>query len=222
MKTLFKPVGLPEIKIQYGAITGLHPERDVLRCLPESDKVKQSLITHQDALGIGAYEDGIFVGSLWFYRIEGRKGSPYAPPWSGWNCESESFKQLIWEVPDSAFPLLGLDCFHVGRTKALEEEDLNDESYYRRGIGSGLLKACIAWAEQRDYKSLVAASGMDALPEFNIWAGRLPMKTYLSHDFDVFWDLDTQAAIPGHLNNTTKSIKNDKLKLAMMIKIINN
>ena len=49
--------------MQYEAIAELRPERDVLRCLPESDDAKRALIAHQGALGIGAYDDGLFVGS---------------------------------------------------------------------------------------------------------------------------------------------------------------
>ena len=50
--------------MQYAAIDSVTPDRDVLRCLPESREEKQQLLDYQGALGIGAYDNGVFVGSL--------------------------------------------------------------------------------------------------------------------------------------------------------------
>ena len=76
--------------MRYSVIDCLNPDRDVLRCLPETLEQKQKLLDYQGALGIGAYDRDTFVGSLWFYRIEERGlGSPLAPPRSGWGRGSE-------------------------------------------------------------------------------------------------------------------------------------
>ena len=207
--------------MRYEAIAELRPERDVLRCLLESPEAKQSLIAHQGALGIGAYDAALFVGSLWFYRVEDRdRGAPLAPDWSGWCPQAEEFRALAPNIPDEAFPLLGLDCFHVGRTKALEDADVNDESFYGRGIGSELLRTACAWAAERDYRSVVGASGIDVFPEFNNWAGKLPLKVYLRNGFDVLVHLDARADIPGHLRAEAQHIEQTKLARAGVIKRI--
>ena len=102
---------------------------------------------------------------------------------------------------DVALPFLGLSCFHVGRTKALESEDKNDELYYGKGIGSGLLAAAVEWATQRDYMGIVTTSGIDEFPEFNNWAGMLPLKVYLRQGFDILLNVDATKSIPGHLQD---------------------
>lgn len=210
-----------EVIMQYRAIAELRPDRDVLRCLPDSVDAKRSLIAHQGALGIGAYHNGLFVGSLWFYRVEDpASGCPLAPIWSGWHSDSDGFRRLSPEIPACALPFLGLDCFHVGRTKALAARDVNDESYYRRGIGTGLLTAALAWAAQRDYRSVIAGSGMDAFPAYNNWAGTLPLKVYLRNGFDVLKPGDAPSAVPGHLRKAAEVIEQDRLDMATMIRTI--
>ena len=141
--------------MEYAPIDSANPDRDVFRCLPESLDEKRALLDYQDALGIGVYDSDIFIGSLWFYRIEDKGlGSPVAPPWSGWRRGSESARLALPKL-DAELPFLGLSCFHVGRTKALESEDKNDESYYDKGIGSGLLAAAVVWAVQQPFFSFL-------------------------------------------------------------------
>jgi GNAT superfamily N-acetyltransferase len=185
--------------MQYAAIDSVSPDRDVLRCLPESLEEKQELLDYQGAFGMGAYDNDAFVGSLWFYRIEDRGfGSPVAPPWSGWRRENEDPRLALSELNVQP-PFLGLSCFHVGRTKALESKDRNDETYYGKGIGSGLLATAVEWAAQRDYMAIVTTTGIDAFPEFNNWAGMLPLKVYLRQGFDILHAVDATESIPGHL-----------------------
>ncbi len=189
--------------MEYAAIDSVNLDRDVLRCLPELLEEKHALLDYQAAFGIGAYDNDTFVGSLWFYRIEDKGlGSPVAPPWSGWRRGSEGARLALPEL-DVELPFLGLSCFHVGRTKALESEDKNDESYYGKGIGSGLLAAAVEWAAQRDYMAIVTTSGIDGFPEFNNWAGMLPLKVYLRQGFDVLHTVDRAESIPGHLQELT-------------------
>jgi hypothetical protein len=82
--------------ILYSAITTIEPERDVLRCLPESIDIKKKLLSFQGSFGIGAYDNGTFVGSLWFYlMIDGELGNPYVPDWSGLKLGSAGYHQLL-------------------------------------------------------------------------------------------------------------------------------
>lgn len=204
--------------MEYAAIDCVNPDRDVLRCLPESIAKKQKLLDYQGAFGIGAYDNDTFVGSLWFYRIEEEGlGSPVAPPWSGWQRGNEGAGLDLSEI-DVELPFLGLSCFHVGRTKALESEDRNDESYYGKGIGSGLLAAAVEWATQRDYMGIVTTSGVDGFPEFNNWAGMLPLKVYLKQGFDILHTVDTAESIPGHLRGLTPKCELTQAVVGMRIK----
>lgn len=185
--------------MRYAPVDCMNSERDVLRCLPESLEQKQALLDSQEALGIGCYDGETFVGSVWFYRIEDRGlGSPLAPPWSGWARGSEDARLDLSQLPVE-LPFLGLSCFHVGRTKALESEDRNDPSYFGKGIGTGLLSAAVQWASQRDYRAIVAMSGIDAFAEFNNWAGTLPLKVYQRQRFNILHSVDAAASLPGHL-----------------------
>jgi hypothetical protein len=112
---------------------------------------------------------------------------------------------------------LGLSCFHVGRTKATEASDRNDTSYYRCGIGTALLKRGLDWASKRDYRSVVAISGIDAFPAYNNWAGTLPLKVYLRVGFNVLARLDAQSAVPGHLAARAAEIESSNLQMAAVI-----
>ena len=189
--------------MEYVPISSVNSDRDVLRCLPESLEEKRALLDYQAAFGIGAYDSGIFVGSLWFYRIEDKGlGSPVAPPWSGWQRKGE-ITRLILPRLDVELPILALSSFHVGRTKALEAEDRNDESYYGRGVGSGLLETAVEWATQRDYMAIVTTSGIDEFPEFNNWAGALPQKVYCKQGFSILHSLEATMSIPSHLQDLT-------------------
>ena len=91
----------------------------------------------------------------------------------------------------------------MGRTKTLEPEDRNDESYYGRGIGTNLLLAAVQWAAERDYNAIVTMSGIDEFPEYNIWGGMLPLKVYLRRGFDILCPVDATESVPGHLRELT-------------------
>jgi hypothetical protein len=188
--------------VQYLPIESVNTDRDVLRCLPESLEQKQQILSHQGAFGLGAYEQRRFVGSLWFYRIEDlSQASPHAPPWSAWHRGAGEYNAISRRMQVGSLPTLGLSCFHVGRTKESESTDQNDRLYFGRGIGTGLLTAALAWAQSRDYRSVLSVSGIDSFPEFNIWAGTLPLKVYLRCGFGVLQHMDPDKSIPGHLRS---------------------
>ena len=188
--------------MEYTPIDSVNPDQDVLRCLSPDTEQRQRLLEYQGAFGIGAYDNGVFVGSLWFYRVENLElGNPFAPTWSGWCHSAEDYARFAPQKLPVAAPLLGLSCFHVGRTKQLEAVDKNDESYYGKGIGSGLLAAAVKWAAGRDYRWIMATSGIDAFPEFNCWAGLLPLKAFLRNGFVALRPLNATQTIPGHLQD---------------------
>jgi len=206
--------------MQFEPITELRPERDVLRCLAESDDAKRALLAHQGAIGIGAYEEGLFVGSQWFYRVESRNaGCPLAPDHIP-DLRPEDFRRqsVALGIPDDAFPLLVLNCLHVGRTKATEDTDEPDPSYFRRGIGTHLLQAACAWAGDRDYRSVVTTSGIDGFPEYTVWAGRLPLRVYLRNGFTILANRDPETEIPGHLRGEADKIDRTTLAMADVFK----
>ncbi|GEM_PF-4974432 len=208
--------------MHYKPIDLLNPDRDILRCLPESLEEKQRLLDYQGALGIGAYDNAAFVGSLWFYRIDKKGlGNPFAPPWSGWQRGNEDPKLTLQEL-NVKVPLLGLSCYHVGRTKELEPEDRNDESYYGKGIGSGLLVRALEWAVEQDYMAVIAISGIDDFPEFNNWAGMLPLKVYLRNGFEVLRHIDANESIPGHLRELIPNSQKHQLAQSIVGKRIHN
>ena len=59
-----------------------------LRCLPDGGNLEYCL-AYQDAIGIGAWDDDLFVGSLWFYKLDDELINPYNPPWGGYNKANE-------------------------------------------------------------------------------------------------------------------------------------
>lgn len=64
-----------------------------LRCLPDGGSLEFCL-GDQGAIGTGAWDDDLFVGSLWFYRLDDDLTNPHAPPWSGYNrANVESLKE---------------------------------------------------------------------------------------------------------------------------------
>ncbi len=208
--------------MRYEPIAELRPERDVLRCLAESDDAKSALVAHQGALGIGAYDGELFVGSQWFYRVESRDaGCPHAPDHVPDLSPNEFKRQSVaLGIQDDAFPLLVLNCIHVGRTKALEDTDQNDTSYLKRGIGTHLLTAACNWAGERDYRAVLTTTGMDGFPEYNVWAGRLPLRVYLRNGFTTLANRDAIAEIPGHLRGEADGIDPTTLAMADVIKRI--
>jgi hypothetical protein len=205
--------------MRYEVLGEIRPERDVLRCLPDSDADKQSILEYQSCFGIAAYDSDTFVGSLWFYRIVNKElACPPAPPWSGWSKESDLYPQISEAVASDLYPILGLSCFHVGRTKALQAKDRNDESYYGVGIGTGLLEAAAEWASARDYGSMVGCAGMGGSHDFNNWAGWLPMKVYSKHDFVTLFPLDCSAMVPGHLKDKFDRERPTDTEMGVMIR----
>lgn len=204
--------------ITYKAITSIEPERDVLRCLPELFAERMNLLSFQKCFGIGAYNDGSFVGSLWFYAINDPSiGNPYAPDWTGLKLGSEEYLSLISKLSMNDFPTICLRCFHVGRTKQTETTDKNDESYYGKGIGTGLLRTAIKWAKVNSYKSIITKSGLDGFDEFNNWAGSLPLKTYVRNGFEIISQDDWNKVVPGHLKESANKYETNKYIHATII-----
>jgi GNAT superfamily N-acetyltransferase len=115
---------------------------------------------------------------------------------------------------------LGLDCFHVGRTKALESENRNDENYFRKGIGTNLIENAIFWAQTHEIKTVIAYAGIDSFPEFNLWSGRLPLKVYMQHAFQVIHSQEAIQNIPGHLQDLSSAADSAKMKMGIVARTL--
>ena len=67
----------------------------------------------------------------------------------------------------------------VGRSiEAFARSDAADSRYFGRGIGTALCRASLRWAQDHDYRSVIAPGTPDNLFEFSVWAGGLPWTTY--------------------------------------------
>lgn len=154
-----------------------------LRCLPDGGKLEFCL-GYQEAIGIGAWDDDLFVGSLWFYRLDDDLVNPYAPPWVGYRRGNErNLQERKAQSGLGAGPFLGLDCFHVGRLIENGPDGTPDPKYLGRGIGTRLLDAAVSFARENRYAAVLGAGGADRVRSYNHWAGTLPTKVFLRRGF---------------------------------------
>jgi GNAT superfamily N-acetyltransferase len=77
-------------------------------------------------------------------------------------------------------PVLAFSCFHVGLLPGTFDED---PRYFRRGIGTALLKEAVSWAGMNGYAAIIAHGGSRNLPAYNIWMGSMPWTAYRDAGF---------------------------------------
>jgi len=156
-----------------------------LRCLPDGGSLEFCL-ADQEAIGIGAWDDDLFVGSLWFYKLDDDLINPYTPPWGGYNKANEqNLRERRAESGLGSGPFLGLDCFHVGRLIENGPAGAPDPKYLGQGIGTRLLEGAIAFAGEHGYAAILGGGGADRINRYNHWAGSLPTKVYSRHGFTI-------------------------------------
>jgi len=154
-----------------------------LRCLPDGGSLGFCL-RDQGAIGIGAWDDDLFVGSLWFYKLDDDLTNRYAPPWVGYSkANTESLKERKARSGLAAGPFLGLDCVHVARLIENGPDGEPDPRYLGKGIGTRLLEGAIAYAKENGYQAILWGGGADRIRSYNHWAGSLPGRVPLRHGF---------------------------------------
>jgi len=154
-----------------------------LRCQPDGGSLEFNL-RHQEAIGIGAWDDELFVGSLWFYRLDDNLTNPYAPAWVGYRRGNEEHLQRRKaDAGLSPGPVLGLDCVHVGRLIDNGPDGTPAKEYLGKGIGTKLLEGAVSFARERDYVGVIGGGGTDRVRSYNNWAGTLPTKVFVRQGF---------------------------------------
>ncbi len=154
-----------------------------LRCLPDGGSLEFCL-GYQGAIGIGAWNDDLFVGSLWFYKLDDDFTSRYAPPWCGYNKANAASLQERKARSDLApGPFLGLDCIHVGRLIENGPDCAPDQRFLGTGIGTRLLEGAITFAKENGYAAILGRGGADWIRSYNHWAGSLPGRVLSRHGF---------------------------------------
>lgn len=109
----------------------------------------------------------------------------------------------------------------MGRTKEYENKDRNDDSYFGKGIGAGLLESAIRWASENNYKSIISDSGIDSFPEYNNWSGKLPLKVFTKQGFQILETISATDIIPGHLKLGNVKLNENNTYFTTVIKKIN-
>jgi GNAT superfamily N-acetyltransferase len=150
----------------------------VLRCWPDRRAIDR-LFASQETIGMAAWEEGACVGLLHCYRVSSASAAnPDWPEWTRWLPDRWPLKALRQVRPDLDGPLWCHACHHVGRTqRAAATSDDPDPRYFRRGIGSGLLRASVQWAKDHGYAAVLASATPAGMYEVAGWQGQMPWPT---------------------------------------------
>ena len=147
----------------------------LLRCLPAGGTI-ETLFKTQETIGMGAWLDDQCIAQLHCYRLTVANGS--ADDWPAWSRPSYVDDVLNGRLGIPG-PVWCHACFHVGRSiETFARSDAPDSRYFGRGIGTALCRASLRWAQDHDYRSVIAPGTPDNLFEFSVWAGGLPWTTY--------------------------------------------
>lgn len=147
----------------------------LIRCLPDGYRI-ETLFKTQEIIGIGAWENGKCIAQLHCYRLVLPHGS--IDLWPRWTRPSYINAVLNGRLGISG-PVWCHACFHVGRSiESFTRSDDPDSRYFGRGIGTALAHTSVRWAEEHDYKAVIAPGTPDGLFAFSVLAGGLPWTTY--------------------------------------------
>jgi len=154
----------------------------LIRCLPDGGRI-ETMFKTQQTIGIAAWEGDKCIAQLHCYRLVLPHGS--VDIWPDWS-RPHYIEDILNGCLDITGPVWCHACFHVGRSiESLSVSDEPDPRYFGRGIGTALCRASILWAQEHDYKAVVAIGTPDGLFEFSLWAGGLPWTTYKKLGFSV-------------------------------------
>jgi GNAT superfamily N-acetyltransferase len=147
----------------------------LIRCLPDGYRIEM-LFKTQEIIGFSAWDGENCIAQLHCYRLILPHGS--ADLWPAWSRPSYVDGVLNGCLGISG-PVWCHACFHVGRSiESFTNSDEPDSRYFGRGIGTALAQASVRWANEHDYKAVIAPGAPDGLYSFSVFAGGLPWTTY--------------------------------------------
>jgi GNAT superfamily N-acetyltransferase len=146
------------------------------------------ILEKQEILGFGVWDaENTSIGTLHCYRVTLPEwddsdfpgyGRARLQDWPlGWPLLAAREKGLEFDGP-----VWGQACFHVG---ILPNTWQADPRYFRRGIGTALLEASVAWARDRGYAAVIAHGGSPIVPVYNTMMGCLPWTAYQKLGFET-------------------------------------
>jgi len=202
----------PAFRYQVRPISGKELDGVSSKCW-DSREVQQRILQQQEILGIGAWDaDNRCIAQLHCYRVS-------LPDWDdslfpdyarnrlldcplGWPLLAAKERGLSFD----GMPVLVLSCFHVGLLPGCFDED---PRYFRKGIGTALLRATMDWARaSRTYAAILAHGGSSILPAYNIWMGCLPWTAYQKEGFISVTQEEEGARLPWWKDKEHPALRN--------------
>jgi GNAT superfamily N-acetyltransferase len=154
----------------------------------ENRQTQLRILEKQEILGMGAWDDSnVCVGQLHCYSVT-------LPEWDDSNFPGYARARLedwplgwpLLAARDKALdfvgPVWGQACFHVGILPGTWQAN---PDHFRRGIGTALLKASVAWAREHRYAATIAHGGSRIVPAYNLMMGCLPWTSYARMGFET-------------------------------------
>ena len=189
----------------------------------ENRETQLRILSKQDILGFGAWdENDICVASLHCYKVT-------IPEWDDGDFPGYGRARLqdwplgwpLLAVREKALeftgPVWGHACFHVG---ILPNTWQANPDYFRKGIGTALLKASVSWARKHNYTAIIAHGGSKIISAYNLMMGCLPWTSYAKMGFETKaieedaqrlpWWVETKG---DEINNQVKQALSDGQKL---------
>ena len=154
----------------------------------ENRETQLRILEKEEILGIGAWDDeNRSIGTLHCYSVGLPEwdnsdfpgyGRARLEDWPlGWPLLAAREKELKFPGP-----VWGQACFHVG---ILPNTWQANPDYFRRGIGTALLEASVAWARNHKYAGIIAHGGSRIISAYNVMMGCLPWTSYEKLGFET-------------------------------------